>query len=42
MMSIPCIPPIVLGTLNLILKIGKNQKHLEEHIAEEDSIKAFI
>ena len=28
--------------LNLILKIGKNQKHLEEHIVEEDSIKAFI
>ena len=41
-MNIPCIPPIVLGTLNLILKIGKNQKHLEEHIVVVDNIKAFI
>ena len=42
MKVIPYILPIVLGILKLILKIGKNQKHLEEHIVEEESIKEFI
>ena len=40
--EIPYILLIVLGNLKLILKIGKNQKHLEKHIVEGDSIKAFI
>ena len=30
------------GILELILKIGKNQRHLEKHIVEEVSIRKFI
>ena len=42
MKSLPYILPIALGILNLILRIGKNQNHLEKLIAEEDNIKVFI